>query len=133
LWYGKEKNYRRETEGEIMPDMIFFDDRELRDWAAALKRFPRESGKWAAKMINDMAFDMRDSFPSVMNEKYTIRDEGFINSIFYVEKARTRPRPEDIQAHVGTLRRIHFSGFTEEYGAESKKLRVITRWGRKGQ
>jgi hypothetical protein len=119
--------------------MITFDDSELRRWAAAWKRFPKESGKWASKMINDMAFYMRDSFPSVMGKHYTIRDDDLINSIFYVEKARPRSLMGNIQAIAGTSldrkngeRIQRFSGFTEELGAASKKYRVITRWGRAG-
>jgi hypothetical protein len=35
------------------------DARVMEQWAAAWKQFPWEAGKWAAKMVNDMAFEYR--------------------------------------------------------------------------
>jgi hypothetical protein len=31
----------------------------MRQWLAAWKEFPREAGKWAAKFINDEAFEFK--------------------------------------------------------------------------
>jgi hypothetical protein len=122
-------------------DMITFDDSELLRWAEAWNRFPKESGKWLNRMVNDMAFYMRDRFPTVLgNHNYTIRDNKFIKKVITVQKARPSSRMEKIKAYFGTWTgglktgKNRFSGFTEELGMGSNhtKYRVITRWGRAG-
>jgi hypothetical protein len=116
------------------------DTRSLEQWAKAWKEFPRQSGKWAAKMVNDMAFQFRDEFPKVLASKYTIRDQAFIKRTITIEKARPRTRMEDIAAIIGTWQGKTgktFSGFEEELtGAEptasEPKRRVILPAGRMG-
>jgi hypothetical protein len=117
----------------------------MRQWLAAWKQFPREAGKWTAKMVNDMAFEFRAEFPGVLKSRYTIRDPGFIAKTVKIDKARPRSHMADIAASVGTWYGTgrggvsgRFSGFEEEItGSPSTvsrpKHRVITSAGRMGK
>jgi hypothetical protein len=89
----------------------------MKQWAEAWKKTKWASGKWTAKMVNDMAFQFRDEFPKVIAAKYTIRDPAFIRRTIFIEKARPRSRMEDIVAVIGTWQGKtgkRFSGFKEE-------------------
>jgi hypothetical protein len=99
--------------------------------ASRMSRFWRENsgetGKWAAKMVNDMAFEFKDRFPEVLASRYTIRDKGFIGKTIKVDKARPRSRMEDIAAVIGTWQGKTgktFSGFEEEI--TGRRVRRIT-------
>jgi hypothetical protein len=125
------------------------DTGAMRQWLQAWKRWPRESGKWAAKMVNDMAFQFREEFLGVIASRYTVRDTAFIKKIIRVEKARPRSHMADIVATVYTWHgtsgesgeggsSIRFSGFEEELtGSPSTAARphhrVITDAGRRGR
>jgi hypothetical protein len=116
------------------------DTSVMRQWAEAWKKHAYESGKWAARMVNDMCFQFRDEFPKVLAEKYTIRDPAFIKRTIVIEKARPRSRMEDIVAVIGTWQGRTgktFSGFEEEITGqeptESKPhRRVVLPAGRAG-
>jgi hypothetical protein len=69
------------------------DTRAMDRFFAARKKFPRQSGKWAAKMVNDMAFQFKEEFPKIIRTRYTVRDPKFIERIIRVEKARPRSKP----------------------------------------
>jgi hypothetical protein len=126
------------------------DISDMLQWAEAWKRFPREAGKWAAKMINDMAFDAKARFPEIIASQYTVRNPGFIRGTFQIEKARPRSHMADIVATAGTTwhgstgdtgfggSTIRFSGFEEELTGSPSTVarphwRVITSAGRKGR
>jgi hypothetical protein len=125
------------------------DTRAMRQWLQAWKEFPRQSGKWAAKMVNDMAFQFKEEFPKIIGSRYTIRDPKFIERIIRVEKARPRSHMADIIATVYTWHgstgesgeggsSIRFSGFEEELTGSPSSVarphhRVITDAGRKGR
>jgi hypothetical protein len=110
------------------------DDSNIWALKQALKMFPKETGKWAAKMVNDMAFEYKGQFLGVIGSRYKIRNPGFIGGSVKVEKARPRSRLEDIAAEVGTVSKPRFSGFTEEVGGQdAQRTRAFTLAGRGGR
>jgi hypothetical protein len=125
------------------------DTSSMRQWMEAWKKFPRQSGKWAARMVNDMGFDFKAAFPDVIASHYTVRDRGFLEKIIRIEKARPRSHMMDIAATVYTWHgqsgesgegdsSIRFSGFEEELIGSPSTIarphhRVITDAGRKGR
>jgi hypothetical protein len=125
------------------------DIKAMQQWLRAWKMFPRQSGKWAAQMVNDMAFQFKADFPGVIASRYTVRDPAFIRKIIRVEKARPRSRMADIAASVYTWHgstgesgeggsSVRFSGFEEELTGSPSEVarphhRVITDAGRKGR
>jgi hypothetical protein len=133
-----------------MEELTFkMDISAMQQWLKAWQQFPRESGKFVAKMVNDMAFEFKDRFPEVIRSRYTIRDEGFIKKTIKVEKARPRSHMADIVAIVGTWygssaengtggASRRFSGFEEELTGSPSTVarphhRVITSNGRIGK
>jgi hypothetical protein len=109
------------------------DTRSLEQWAKAWKEFPRQSGKWAAKFVNDEALQFKADFPDVMAAHYAVRNKKFIGSTIKVELARPRSRMEDIAASAGTVKKPRFSGFTEEVGGGGpRRTRAFTLAGRGG-
>ncbi|MDR2176817.1 MAG: hypothetical protein LBP20_02105 [Treponema sp.] len=116
------------------------DTKAMKQWAGAWKLFPWEAGKWAAKMVNDMAFQFQNDFFEVIKNQYTIRDPAFIKRTIKVEKARPRSRFEDIAAVIGMWQGKTgktFSGYEEEITGQEPtvskpKRRVITSAGRVG-
>jgi hypothetical protein len=138
---------------------IKMDISDMIQWLNAWKAFPRESGKWAAKMINNMAFEFRSLFPKVLAaHRYIIRDPAFIGNEVKIDRARPHSHMADIFATVGTwhgtshdaafdARSVsagvganshRFSGFEEEITRSLSTVarphwRVITNAGRKGR
>jgi hypothetical protein len=118
-------------------------------WLKTWQQFRRESGKMAARMINDMAFEFKNRFPEVIASRYTIRDPGFIKKTIMIKKARPRSHMPSIVATAGTWygssgingtggASIRFSGFEEEITGFHSTIarprhRVITDLGRKGR
>jgi hypothetical protein len=135
--------------GDMEAIKIEMDTSAIRQWLAAWKQFPREAGKWAAKLVNDEAFEFKARFPEVIRSRYTIRDLAFIMRIIRIEKARPRSHMPDIVAAVGTWygstgesgfggSSIRFSGFEEELTRRPSAVarphhRVITDAGRVGR
>jgi hypothetical protein len=105
--------------------------------------------KWAAKMVNDMAFEFRKEFPGILaSHRYKIRDPGFIGKTIKADRAQPSRRMADIAASVGTWYGMgnesrgevskRFSGFEEEIIGSPSAIarphrRVITDAGRKGR
>jgi hypothetical protein len=125
-----------------MKELTFkMDTSAMKQWAEAWKQFPWESGKYVAKMVNNMCFQFRDDFFKVKAAKYTIRDQAFIKRTITIEKARPRSHMADIVAVIGTWQGKTgktFSGYEEELTGreptDSKpKRRVILPAGRKGK
>jgi hypothetical protein len=117
-------------------------------WAAAWKKFPIETGKWANKLVNDQAFKFRYEVYKAIKSHYVVRSWRFVNNAVLIQKARPRSRMEDIFAIVGTgygeggadekTGKPRFSGSSEELtGSPSTearpKTRVITDAGRRGR
>jgi hypothetical protein len=109
------------------------DTKSMKQWAKAWKEFPRQSGKWAAKFVNDEALQFKADFPDVIAHHYILRNRKFIGSTIKVSLARPRSHMEDIVAVVGTVKKPRFSGFTEEVGGkEPQRTRAFTLAGRGG-
>jgi hypothetical protein len=127
-------------------------------WAAAWKKFPIESGKWANKFVNDQAFYFRDQVFKVISSRYKIRNEKFIRNTILIQKARPSRTMENIFAIVGTgygntadpgfdarggavdagEKTFRFSGFSEELTGSPSTIarphwRVTTDAGRVGR
>jgi hypothetical protein len=124
-------------------------------WYAAWNQYPKVAGKWAAKMMNDIAFCFRARFPEVIASQYTVRNKNFIKNAIRINLAKPGRRISDIKVVFGTwlgtaldsnfdnnngISRgegsIRFSGFSEELtgkrGVARPHWRTILPAGRKG-
>jgi hypothetical protein len=61
-------------------DLRFEMTIDMGAWAEAWKKFSCESGKRAAKMINDQAFKFRHEVYKTIRDRYIVRSNRFINS-----------------------------------------------------
>jgi len=94
---------------------------------------PEETRKATSHFLNEMAFKGRAEGPKTLKDiGMTIRNPGFVQSRFYVEKANPSTNPSSQVSKVGSTKSDRFSGWAEAYGEEPERNRLLGPTARGG-
>jgi hypothetical protein len=113
------------------------DDAIERTFRVMAKKFPSQMNYAATALLNDMAFDFRDTAVSVLGRHYTIRSPQFIKRSFQVQKAnRSAPlnKKSSTAASVKLAGRYGktSTGWEEAYTGHDARDTIWTKGAREG-
>ena len=99
---------------------------DMKALSQMLARAPQKTRAGTARLLNDEAFTFKELAPRVLDERYHIRNRGFVSSRFRVEKASPAQDPHAQVARSGSIYSDRFSGWVEEVtGREPERNRTV--------
>ena len=105
---------------------------DIRNLEKFYKKAPKKFARASAGMLNNLAFQTRNTALVNIASDLVIRNPRFVASRMQVEKAKSGPMSQQ-RAEVGSVARDRFSGWAEqETGAEPLRNRVFTLTARRG-
>lgn len=115
-----------------MAEVLEISNRDLKLLAKLFKRAPLKMGAAGARVLNSMAFSLKNINFRVLEKELTIRSPGFVKSRLRVSMARTGPI-NTLEAEAGSITGDRFTGWKEQqYGTPVERKRTHTRYARGG-
>lgn len=115
-----------------MAEEFQMSNRDLKLLIKLFKRAPLKMGAAGARVLNSMAFELKNINYRVLDKELTIRSPRFVKSRLRVNMARTGPI-NSIEAEAGSIYGDRFTGWKEQQeGGKPDRERVHTRYARGG-
>lgn len=116
-----------------MTDTLYIDKRGLRAYKSFLRKLQRKLIGAAGMTLNEFAFGSRVESIKYIQQNMTVRNQTFVKSALWAERARFAKGINGMQSKVGSVARNRFTGWKEQIqGADMPRDRAITTAARGG-